>query len=150
MKHVTFITVVWGLMLPSIFSFHIQDCGSKAGSFTNVTISSCEGTDPVCVLKKNSSVTLDIYFTTSVTDNNVTAEVHGIIQGLPIPWPLPDPNACHSSGLTCPLQPGNNYHYTATFPVLKSYPRIHLEVKWELKNESGNDVVCALFPVRIM
>jgi Niemann-Pick C2 protein len=59
-----------------------------------------------------------------VTDNSVKAGVHGIIQGLPIPWPLHDPNACHLSGLTCPLQPGNNYHYTATFPVLKSYPKV--------------------------
>jgi len=59
-----------------------------------------------------------------VPDNSVKAEVHGIIQGLPVPWPLHDPDACHLSGLTCPLQPGNVYHYTATFLVLKTYPRV--------------------------
>ena len=85
-----------------------------------------------------------------VTDNSVTAAVHGIIQGLPIPWPLHDPNACHLSGLTCPLQPGNNYHYTTIISVLKTYPKISLEVKWELKNENGKDIVCALIPAKIM
>jgi len=129
---------------------HTFFSGSKVGNFTNVTISSCKETDPVCVLKKNSSVTMDIYFTTSVVDNSVKADVHGIIQGLPIPWPLHDPNACHLSGLTCPLQPGNNYNYTATFPVLKTYPKMSLNVKWELINEDGNDIVCALIPVKIM
>jgi hypothetical protein len=54
----------------------------------------------------------------------VKADVHGIIQGLPVPWPLHDPDACHSSGLTCPLQPGNNYHYTSAIQVLKSYPKV--------------------------
>jgi hypothetical protein len=54
----------------------------------------------------------------------VKADVHGVIQGLPVPWPLHDPDACHLSGLTCPLQPGNNYHYTSNIQVLKSYPRV--------------------------
>jgi hypothetical protein len=66
-----------------------------------------------------------------VADNSVKAEVHGIIQGLPVPWPLHDPNACHLSGLTCPLQPGNNYHYTATFSVLKSYPKVSSSLQTE-------------------
>jgi len=66
-----------------------------------------------------------------VVDNSVKADVHGIIQGLPIPWPLHDPNACHLSGLTCPLQPGNNYHYTATFPVLKTYPKVSSSLQTE-------------------
>jgi Niemann-Pick C2 protein len=150
MKHIVFITTIWALLLPTIFSVHIEDCGSKVGSFTNITISSCNETDPVCVLKKDSNATLDIYFTTSVADNSVKAEVHGIIQGVPVPFPLHDPDACHLSGLTCPLKPGNNYHYTATLPVLKSYPKIHLEVRWELKNENDDDIVCAQFPAKIV
>ncbi|PNF14713.1 hypothetical protein B7P43_G09346 [Cryptotermes secundus] len=149
MEHVLFFAVMWAFVFPNAFSVPIEDCGSKVGSFTNVAISSCKGTDPVCILRKKSNVTLDILFTTNVTDNSVKAEVHGIIQGLPIPWPVQNPNACQSSGLTCPLEPGNKYHYTATFRILQSYPTMHLQVKWELKNENGDDIVCALIPVKI-
>jgi hypothetical protein len=28
--------------------------------------------------------------------------------------------------------------------------QMRLSVKWELKNENGNDIVCALIPVKIM
>jgi hypothetical protein len=35
------------------------------------------------------------------------------------------------SGLTCPLQPGTNYHYRATFPVLKSYPTVSSSLQTE-------------------
>jgi len=66
-----------------------------------------------------------------VADNSVKAVVHGIIQGLPVPFPLHDPNACHSSGLTCPLMPGQTYHYTASFPVLKSYPKVSSSLQTE-------------------
>jgi len=66
-----------------------------------------------------------------VADNSVKAEVHGIIQGVPVPFPLHDPDACHLSGLTCPLKPGNNYHYTATLPVLKSYPKVSSSLQAE-------------------
>ncbi|KDR22662.1 protein NPC2 homolog [Zootermopsis nevadensis] len=142
-------TVICAFVFPGVFSLPVEDCGSTAGSFTNVTISSCKDTDPVCILKKNSNVTLDISFTTSVTDNTVTADVHGIIQGIPIPWPVQNPDACKSSGLKCPLEPGKNYHYTATFPIKTSYPTMHLQVKWELQNESKTDIVCALIPVKI-
>jgi hypothetical protein len=43
--------------------------GSAVGSFTNVTVTSCKESDPVCVLKRSSNVTLDIYFTTRKDSN---------------------------------------------------------------------------------
>jgi len=127
MKHIVFITTIWALLLPTIFSVHIEDCGkielicyskikcclslqkmctplpvivpvmekiefvlcgrtffsgSKVGSFTNITISSCNETDPVCVLKKDSNATLDIYFTTSKDSNYGHRMFHFIL--LPI------------------------------------------------------------------
>jgi len=130
MKHIMFITTIWALMCPTIFSFHIDDCGktelicyskkkkscllsvqkmctplpiiilviekivfvlcghtffsgSKVGSFTNITISSCKGTDPVCVLKRNSNATLDIYFTTSKDSNYGHSMFHFILLQIP-------------------------------------------------------------------
>ncbi|KAI8431952.1 hypothetical protein MSG28_004487 [Choristoneura fumiferana] len=68
---------------------------------------------------------------------------------LPVPFPLPQPDACKGSGLTCPLKAGEVANYAATLPVLKSYPKVKVDVKWELKNENDQDLVCIMIPARI-
>lgn len=54
----------------------------------------------------------------------VSTVVHGIIQGVEMPFPLKNPNACLDSGLECPLQKDVNYEYVQTLPVLKIYPKV--------------------------
>lgn len=54
------------------------------------------------------------------------AIVHGVILGVEVPFDLPNPDACLQSGFTCPLKNGETYTYSATLPVLKSYPRVGL------------------------
>jgi len=39
-----------------------------------------------------------------------------------------------------------NFQLSSPFVHLQ----INLEVKWELKNENGKDIVCALVPAKIM
>ncbi|CAH1981961.1 unnamed protein product [Acanthoscelides obtectus] len=66
-----------------------------------------------------------------------------------VPFPLPNPNACEDSGISCPLAAGESYTYVASLPVLKQYPAISLDVKFELKQDNHEDVICVVFPVRI-
>lgn len=66
-----------------------------------------------------------------------------------VPFKLPNDNACVDSHLDCPLKKKSNYKYSASFPVLKMYPKLDVEVKYELKNSEGKDIVCALIPVKI-
>lgn len=54
----------------------------------------------------------------------VSTVVHGIIQGVEMPFPLKNPDACLDSGLACPLQKDVNYEYVQTLPVLKIYPKV--------------------------
>lgn len=54
----------------------------------------------------------------------VTAVVHGVILGVPVAFQLPNPDGCKDSGLECPLTAGKSYHYQATLPVLKKYPKV--------------------------
>lgn len=42
-----------------------------------------------------------------------------------------------------------NYSYDASFPVLKIYPRVDVDVKYELKNSEGKNIVCVVIPVKI-
>lgn len=75
--------------------------------------------------------------------------MHGIILGVEMPFPLQNPNGCVDSGLTCPLSKESTYSYVASLQVLKSYPKVKVDVKWELKNEKGEDIVCLLIPAKI-
>ncbi|XP_071441360.1 ecdysteroid-regulated 16 kDa protein-like [Hetaerina americana] len=125
----------------------VHDCGSKAGNFTGVTITNC-ATDPVCILRRNSNVTIQFDFTPYYGTNKVTAVVHGIKMGIPVPFHFPDEEACRQT-LKCPLFKGKTYTYEATFPIKKKYPTLRLDVKWELKNDEQRDIVCILIPAKI-
>lgn len=71
--------------------------------------------------------------------------------GVPIPFGLPHPNACQNDGgnLPCPLKVGGPYKYEVTLPVEKKYPRVTVDVKWEMQNENGIDIICTLIPAKI-
>lgn len=58
----------------------------------------------------------------------MTAVVHGIILGVPVAFQLPNPDGCKDSGLECPLATGNTYHYQASLPVLRKYPKVHAQL----------------------
>jgi Niemann-Pick C2 protein len=66
-----------------------------------------------------------------------------------VPFRLPNPNGCVDSGLACPLKKDTTYSYAASFPVLKIYPKVDVEVKYQLKNKEGKDIICVLIPVKI-
>lgn len=68
---------------------------------------------------------------------------------LPMPFHFPQADACQKSNISCPITDGQAYGYSVQLPVLKSYPRIKVIVKWQLKDESGNDVVCVEIPSRL-
>lgn len=56
--------------------------------------------------------------------DEVRTVVHGIILGMETPFPLPNPDACVDSGLSCPLKKGNSYAYVASLPVKRAYPKV--------------------------
>jgi Niemann-Pick C2 protein len=67
-----------------------------------------------------------------------------------VPFKLPNPNACLDSGIECPLKKGVSYAYKASFPILKVYPKVNVDVKYELKNAANKIIVCVLVPVKIV
>ncbi|CAG9123017.1 Ecdysteroid-regulated 16 kDa protein [Plutella xylostella] len=137
------------LLLASAQAKFYKDCGSKLATVESVGVSGCAENAKECVLKRNSNATISIDFTPSTEVKSVEAVVHGIIMSLPVPFPLPQPDACKDSGISCPAPSGTKVSYRATLPVLKSYPKVTVEVKWELKTEDGEDLVCILIPAKI-
>uniref|UniRef100_T1JGD2 MD-2-related lipid-recognition domain-containing protein n=1 Tax=Strigamia maritima TaxID=126957 RepID=T1JGD2_STRMM len=124
------------------------DCGSKTGTLEKVDmIPPC--VTEVCTLPSGQNVTIKLTFKSNEVAKSVTAVVHGLIGGLPFPFPLPNPNACQDSGLTCPLQASTEYQYHEELPILSSYPKLAVTIKYELVDENKEDIVCVEIPSQI-
>ncbi|KAJ0176290.1 hypothetical protein K1T71_008464 [Dendrolimus kikuchii] len=137
------------VLLASVQAKFYTDCGSKLATVQSVGVSNCAETARDCILKRNTNVTISLEFTPKEDVSSLTTDVHGIIMNLPVPFPLPQPDACKGNGLTCPLKAGQKESYEATLQVLKSYPKVNVDVKWELKNENDDDLVCVLIRAKL-
>ncbi|KAL9874141.1 NPC intracellular cholesterol transporter 2 homolog a [Glossina fuscipes] len=150
MKQFVFFILIWGYLVNcTVNGLQFTDCGSKTGKFTSVYISDCDTTKHECILKRDSNVTIIIDFTLAENVNAVKTVVHGKVMGVEMPFNLQNPDACVGSGLICPLSKTEIYVYTAVLPVLKAYPKVNVIVKWELKDEHDEDIVCVEIPAKI-
>jgi Niemann-Pick C2 protein len=64
------------------------------------------------------------FLSTVENTSKVKAVVHGIIAGVPMPFPFPQADACQNSGLACPLVSGQDYVYNTQLPISSSYPKV--------------------------
>ncbi|GAA6213646.1 epididymal secretory protein E1 [Lates japonicus] len=124
-----------------------KDCGSTSGKVAMVDISPC-ATQP-CQLHKGQSYSVNVTFNSAVESQTSKALVHGIIAGVPVPFPIPVEDGC-KSGIQCPIQKQQNYHYLNSLPVKSEYPAIKLVVEWELRDDNNKDFFCVCFPVQIV
>uniref|UniRef100_A0A8C9XZ79 NPC intracellular cholesterol transporter 2 n=1 Tax=Sander lucioperca TaxID=283035 RepID=A0A8C9XZ79_SANLU len=123
------------------------DCGSSSGKVAIVDINPC-ASQP-CQLHKGQSYSVNVTFNSAVVSQTSTAVVHGIIAGVPIPFPIPIEDGC-KSGIQCPIQKQQVYHYVNSLPVKTEYPAIKLVVEWELRDDDKQDLFCIRFPVHIV
>uniref|UniRef100_L7MA53 Putative ml domain protein n=1 Tax=Rhipicephalus pulchellus TaxID=72859 RepID=L7MA53_RHIPC len=122
-------------------------CASPDGTIISFHVDGCNQPD-TCILKKGTQANVTIVFKSNVASNGVKVEVHGLIHKVPLPFPLPQSDAC-KSGVACPIKAGATYTYRGSFPVRPSYPSLSLDVKWELVDDNGSDLVCQLIPIQI-
>lgn len=127
-----------------------KDCAKDGaiGTYSAVEVSNCDVNQSNCILRKNSNATISITFTSTENLSELKAIVHGIILDVEIPFKLPNDNGCVDSGLECPLSKDTEYKYSTTLPVLKQYPKVVVNVKWELKS-GDKTVVCVIIPAKI-
>lgn len=142
--------VVSAFAISFVRSVEFENCADEntIGSYSLVEVSDCNLNDPACILKRNSNATISITFTSEQDLSELKAVVHGIILGMEVPFKLPNDNGCVNSGLECPLAKDTEFKYTTTLPVLKQYPKVAVEVKWELKS-GAHDVICVKIPAKI-
>ncbi|CAL1541848.1 unnamed protein product [Lymnaea stagnalis] len=143
----SFVWFVTLLALASAEKIAFKPCpGDNLGQATSVELSPCPSQP--CTFSHGSTVTVVIEFT-AVNDSTVLdSRVYGIVETVPVEFPLPNGDGCKDSGIACPLVKGQSYKYTSSFPVLNTYPVISLVVMWKLQAISGN-LVCFTFPLSI-
>ncbi|XP_046749488.1 NPC intracellular cholesterol transporter 2 homolog a-like [Diprion similis] len=146
------------IIFVALFSFSsivdgvpILNCGSKLGSYSRVQISGCDDSNQPCVLHKGKNASIEIDFITYEDATDLKAVVHGTVLIVPVPFHLPNADACQhpESGITCPMRKGQSYKYKAELPVSTKYPSVSVKVKWELQDQNGNDIVCFKLPAVI-
>jgi len=141
------------IVLFSVISFtcaepvKFADCGSKAGKVAMVDIVPCP--KQPCQLKKGQEYGVNVTFSSAVESKTSKAVVHGVIAGLPVPFPIPHDDGC-TSGIQCPIQKQKSYTYVNQLPVKTEYPSIRLVVEWELRDDDSADLFCIKFPVQIV
>ncbi|KAM5273582.1 NPC intracellular cholesterol transporter 2 [Ctenodactylus gundi] len=123
-----------------------EDCGSKVGIIKEVNVSPC--TTQPCELVKGQAYSVNVTFTSSTQSTNSTASVHGILFGVPVPFPIPEPDGC-KCGISCPIQKNKIYSYLNKLPVKSEYPDVRVVVKWELKDDKNENLFCWEIPVQI-
>ncbi|CAG9856455.1 unnamed protein product [Phyllotreta striolata] len=121
---------------------------NATGTLIDVVVKDCD--TEKCALVRNENATLTITFKSNVLSKSVRARVQGELFTYKQPFPLPNPTACEEVGLTCPLQPDTTYVYTNTIFVKPSYPRVTVDIYWELKDDQGKDLFCAVIPAHIV
>merc|ERR1712002_222814 len=124
--------------------------GSPMGVIHSVDVSDCAKSP--CEVKRGSNYTVSVNFTIAESTDQAFADVHGIVAGVPVEFPLPQKNACESGSLSCPLQAKHGYLYTATLPILHAYPAISVIVEWALNDAQlgGNTIFCFEIPIRVV
>ncbi|MCJ8736910.1 hypothetical protein PDJAM_G00017690 [Pangasius djambal] len=123
------------------------DCGSVVGNVIQVDINPCP--KQPCQLHKGQSYAVNVTFTSATDSQKSKAVVHGVIAGVPVPFPIPNDDGC-KSGIQCPIRKQKTYSYVNQLPVKAEYPSIKLVVEWELGDDSGKDLFCIKFPVQIV
>ncbi|XP_030855116.1 NPC intracellular cholesterol transporter 2 homolog a [Strongylocentrotus purpuratus] len=108
-----------------------RNCSKTSDGFqlTNVLVAGCSV--PPCPLIKGTNTSIEIDFIADKEVTAVTAKVYGQIDGIKVPFPLTNSDAC-SCGVACPTKAGNAYKYKYSLPIASEYPSMTLAVFWYL------------------
>ncbi|XP_018362177.1 PREDICTED: protein NPC2 homolog [Trachymyrmex cornetzi] len=132
-------------------AFVFDNCGSTLGTFTKVVISECSTSDEKCIFERGTNASMSISFTPNQDISKIFARVYGIINFIPISFPLSQPDVCKDSnaGIKCPLHKDQEYNYTTTMVLQKRFPSVNVKIKWEFVDEKHDKIVCIEFPAKI-
>ncbi|KAL4238775.1 Phosphatidylglycerol/phosphatidylinositol transfer protein [Mactra antiquata] len=120
--------------------------GSLGGTVSYVDLNPCDK-DP-CVLHHGTNATLALSFLAKENATEANSVVHGIIGGVPVPFPMPA-DGCTNHNLKCPIVAGTTIQYNNYIYISPEYPKIRVAVKMEIQDENKQDIICFIIPLSI-
>ena len=144
-----------------------KDCGSALATVQAFEVTDCAAAP--CKFIKGHTYAMNLTFQAKEASKSATVSLHGmrivslviecifspiffkgIIGGIPVPFPIPDSNACNL-GVRCPVAQSDVNVGSFSVPVLQSYPSLSLYVKIEvIADDKKQDFVCLQFPATIV
>lgn len=76
-------------------------------------------------------------------------KVSGKLSTLPVPFHINPDVACGNYGFSCPLEAGKPYKFNLSLPILRTYPKINVDVFLRLVDGKGETISCIELPARI-
>ena len=143
-----------------------KDCGSELGTVQLFEVTGC--TTAPCKFSKGNTYSMNLTFLAKATSKSASVSIHGkrrstpsllspltcsssigVIAGVPVPFPIPESNACKLN-VKCPVNANDANIAQLSLAVLPSYPSISLYAKIEIKaDDQSQDYVCLQFPATI-
>ncbi|UJR15689.1 hypothetical protein I4U23_002623 [Adineta vaga] len=125
-----------------------KDCGSDLATIQAFEVTDC--TAAPCKLIKGHTYSMNLTLQAKAPSKTASVSIHGIIGGIPVPFPIPETDAC-KMGIKCPVAQGDVNVATFSIPVLQSYPSLSLYVKIEVvADDAKKDFTCLQFPATIV
>ncbi|XP_053670222.1 NPC intracellular cholesterol transporter 2 [Anopheles nili] len=127
-------------------SIIFEDCGTKY-DVISINLSSCSSAP--CSMKRGTNVTVKAEFTSNgaSTDSVLKHEAHFILNSVRTKAVI-TPTTCEGS--VCPLQGAHGLLFSADIYVNASLPPINGKLRWELRNNWGDTLLCYQLPVCIV
>ncbi|XP_040190456.1 NPC intracellular cholesterol transporter 2-like isoform X2 [Rana temporaria] len=136
---------IFAVAVGELLDFH--DCGREKGRLLTVDMSPCP--KKPCRLVRGRTFTVNVTFTSGEVTPYCKASAYGLVLGIGLPIPLPEADGC-KSGVVCPLKEGATYNYLSELPIKAEYPKVVLDILWNLKDAEYKDLFCWIIPVRIV
>ncbi|XP_021694064.1 epididymal secretory protein E1 [Aedes aegypti] len=122
-----------------------EDCGSQY-DVLSIRLSSCSSSP--CTMPRGSNVTVNAEFTSngSPTTSTLKHEAYFILNAIKTKATI-TPTTCE--GVACPLQSDLGLLFSASIYVNPTLPALRGKLRWELKNDSKEVVLCYQVPISI-
>ncbi|XP_053399208.1 NPC intracellular cholesterol transporter 2-like [Mercenaria mercenaria] len=131
---------------PAVILTDYTRCESH-GTINSILFEPCQK-EP-CHVQGSQNYTAQVNFTAHEHSMTLENIYHGFFAGVQVPFEVNPKDACTDSGIHCPLIPGESHVYVAnvTIPAYATSVGMRLAGQWEVRDDTGHNLMCFVFPL---